>query len=101
MKTMDCNQRYNQTGKSCRTCEAGESKKLYWSRVGAFVGLAGGTSLPLTGLIMMAAAWLIGDMDSILNKLGTMLLLTTVPLLIFGGFCMDIVEKTENNPDKK
>lgn len=101
MNTLNFYQRYILSSRHYGRHKAVSGRRQFWACIGVFVGLVGGTLLPLTGMVMIALAWFIGDMDSILNKLGSMLLMTTVPLLIFGGYCLDIVEKKQTKSDIK
>lgn len=99
MNTLNCYQRYVLTKRYGRPSKAGSGRRQFWACIGVVVGLVGGTLLPLVGLVMIALAWLIGDMDSILNKSGSMLLMTTIPLLTFGGYCLDIFDKNHSGQD--
>lgn len=99
MNTLNCYQRCVLTKRYGRTRRAGSGRRQFWACIGVIVGLVGGTLLPLVGLVMIALAWLIGDMDSILNKSGSMLLMTTIPLLIFGGYCLDTFDKYHSGQD--
>ncbi len=68
--------------------------RQYWPLYGAIIGLAGGAFAPLLGLLFTLAAWLIGaDRPApLLHRLGAILLLATVPLLLFGGYSLDKFE---------
>lgn len=60
---------------------------------GACVGLFGGVIAPLVGLALIALAWLIGDWHGFhLGRDGAVLLLLTIPLLIFGAHCLDMLD---------
>ena len=63
--------------------------------LGAVVGLAGGIFSALFGAAFTAASWLAANQDARqwLSTIGTVLFFLTVPLLIFGGYCMDWIEK--------
>ena len=61
---------------------------------GACVGLIGGVIAPLVGLALTALAWFIGDWHGFhLGRDGTILLFLTIPLLIFGAHCLDLLDK--------
>jgi hypothetical protein len=81
-------------------------KKLYfgarkgmwaWPTSGAVCGLAGGVIAAISGTLLLAIAWAIGDESSglSLHGIGSILLLSTMPLLILGACCLDLVEKRE------
>ncbi len=58
---------------------------------GAMLGLGGGIILPLIGFVLLVIGRF--DHDGNLHLIGTLLLLTTIPLLIFGAYCLDMLEK--------
>jgi len=61
---------------------------------GACVGFVGGVIAPLVGLALTALAWFIGDWHGFhLGRDGTILLFLTIPLLIFGAHCLDLLDK--------
>ncbi len=71
--------------------------------VGAVVGLFGGAASAVFGSVFTAASWLV-DNDGArqwLSNAGTALLFLTIPLLIFGGYCMDWVEKGKPQSNSK
>lgn len=61
---------------------------------GAIIGLGCGTILPTVGALLLVADWFITNagLANSLHKVGTVLLLTTIPLLFFGGYCLDLAE---------
>jgi len=63
--------------------------------LGAVGGLAGGIFSALFGAAFTLASWLTRNQGARqwLSTIGTALFFLTVPLLIFGGYCMDWVEK--------
>ena len=63
--------------------------------LGAVVGLTGGIFSALFGAGFTVASWLTANQGARqwLSTLGTTLFFLTIPLLIFGGFCMDWMEK--------
>jgi hypothetical protein len=63
--------------------------------LGAVGGLAGGIFSALFGAAFMLASWLARNQGARqwLSTIGTALFFLTVPLLIFGGYCMDWMEK--------
>lgn len=83
----------------------GDSHRLFhfhgrlWPVLGAGLGLVGGTILPLVGIILMAIATIIGNQHSVIFNVGSALLPTIIPLLIWGGYCLDLIE-TDGSPSK-
>ncbi len=65
-----------------------------WPLYGALIGLIGGALAPLFGSLFIAISWLIDNNSSgfSLHGLGSILLLSTIPLLIFGASCLDLFE---------
>jgi hypothetical protein len=65
--------------------------------VGAVIGLAGGVFTAMSGAVVTAASWFVANevVRQWLLTAGTVLFLLTIPLIIFGGFCMDWVEKNK------
>ena len=63
--------------------------------LGAMGGLIGGIFSALFGAGFTAASWLAANQGARqwLSTVGTTLFFLTVPLLIFGGYCMDWMEK--------
>ncbi|HSE33273.1 MAG TPA: hypothetical protein VLA93_17000 [Pyrinomonadaceae bacterium] len=67
-----------------------------WKSTGACAGLLGGVIAPVLGLALTALAWFIGDWHGYhLGRDGTVLLFLTIPLLIFGAHCMDLLDKED------
>lgn len=72
-----------------------------WKSTGACVGLLGGVFAPLLGSALTALAWFIGDWHGFhLGRDGTALLFLTIPLLIFGAHCLDLLDK-QNSKTKE
>jgi hypothetical protein len=68
---------------------------------GACVGLFGGVIAPLAGLALTALAWIIGDWHGFhLGRDGAVLLFLTIPLLIFGAHCLDLLDKETEGAKK-
>ena len=63
--------------------------------LGAVAGLAGAIFSALFGAGFTAASWLAANQGARhwLSTVGTALFFLTIPLLIFGGYCMDWMEK--------
>lgn len=66
-----------------------------WQAAGAVFGLAGGIVAAISGTLLSAVAWLLGDETGgvSLHGAGNFLLLSTIPLLLAGGSCLDLLEK--------
>lgn len=63
--------------------------------LGAVAGLAGGILAASLGSLFTAAGWFVDNEGARqwLSTAGTVLLFLTIPLIIFGGYCMDWMEK--------
>lgn len=67
---------------------------LNWEAIGATCCFAGGIGAALVGSILTATTWVIGaQLHPWLHGLGTALLIVTIPLLIFSGYCLDWAER--------
>jgi hypothetical protein len=68
--------------------------------VGAVAGLAGGVFAATFGAMFTAISWFVDNEGARqwLSTAGTVLLFMTIPLIIFGAYCMDWMEK--NNPQR-
>jgi hypothetical protein len=66
-----------------------------WRTTGAIFGLGGGIIAPLAGSILTAIAWFSGPLwhGFALHRDGTILLFLTIPLLLFGAHCLDLIDK--------
>jgi hypothetical protein len=72
-----------------------------WKSTGACVGLIGGFIAPLVGLALTALAWFVGDWHGFhFGRSGTILFLLTLPLLIFGAHCLDLLDKDDERAEK-
>ena len=68
-----------------------------WQATGAFCCFTGGIGAALLGSILTATTWIIGaQLHPWLQGLGTALLIVTIPLLIFSGYCLDWAERKPN-----
>lgn len=88
-----------------RTLYAGarRSRSLWrWPASGAVFGLAGGVIAVIFGSVLLAIAWTTGDASSglSLHGIGSILLLSTMPLLIFGACCLDVLEKRTQKSER-
>jgi len=68
-----------------------------WTSGGAVCGLGFGIICPLVGSILTAIVWLTGPEwhGFHLQREGTVLLFLTIPLLIFGAHCLDLVDRQD------
>lgn len=67
-----------------------------WKSTGACLGFFGGVIAPILGLALTALAWFIGDWHGFhLQRDGTIFLFLTIPLLIFGAHCLDLLDKED------
>ena len=66
-----------------------------WQAAAAVFGLAGGIVAAISGTLLSAGAWLLGDETGgvSLHGAGSFLLLSTIPLLLAGGTCLDLLEQ--------
>ncbi|HXD31975.1 MAG TPA: hypothetical protein VN643_12715 [Pyrinomonadaceae bacterium] len=68
-----------------------------WKSFGAAFGLGFGLISPIIGLVFTAIAWLTGPEwhKFSVHRYGTVLFFLTLPLLIFGAHCLDLIDKDE------
>ena len=66
---------------------------------GAAFGLCGGIVAPVLGAVLTAIAWFTGPEwhGHLLQRDGTVLLFLTIPLLILGAHCLDLLDKTTSS----
>jgi hypothetical protein len=69
--------------------------KWTWQATGAVCGLGGAVVVVLLGALLSAGAWVLGDETGglSLHGVGSILLLATIPLLLIGGYCLDLLDK--------
>ena len=67
-----------------------------WNRstCGAVFGLIGGIVAPIFGSVFMAVGWISGPSwhGFAIQRIGTVLLFSTIPLLLFGAHCLDLAD---------
>jgi hypothetical protein len=63
--------------------------------MGALAGMVGGVVAGLFGAALTAASWFVINAGArhLFSNTGAVLLFLTIPLMIFGGYCLDWVEK--------
>jgi hypothetical protein len=73
-----------------------------WTSIGAACGLCLGIICPLMGSILTTISWLTGpEWHGLpMHRGGTVLLFLTIPFLIFGGHCLDLMDKQEEKSKK-
>jgi len=72
-----------------------------WNRItaGAIFGLGGGILAPLMGSLFTAISWLTGSTwhGIAVQRIGTIFLFLTIPLLLFGAHCLDLSERNRGD----
>jgi hypothetical protein len=74
-----------------------------WKVMSATFGLAGGFTAAVFGSALTAITWLTGyaaGYGLYLHRTGTLLLVLTMPLLIFGAHCLDLQDSTSKQNSK-
>ena len=73
-----------------------------WTSGGAVFGLCFGIICPVIGSIFTAIAWFTGPEwhGFFIQRDGTVLLFLTIPLLIFGAHCLDLMDKQDEEASK-
>jgi hypothetical protein len=68
-----------------------------WTSAGAVFGLCFGILSPFVGSILTAMAWFTGPHwhGFFIQRYGTVLLFLTIPLLILGAHCLDLMDKQD------
>ncbi|HAF15898.1 MAG TPA: hypothetical protein DHU55_00595 [Blastocatellia bacterium] len=69
-----------------------------WEATGAVCSFGGGIVAALIGSVLTASTWILGaEAHPWVRGLGTALLILTIPLLIFSGYCLDWAERHQNS----
>ncbi len=73
-----------------------------WKATGAVFGLSFGIISPLIGSVLTAIAWFTGPVwhGFFIQRSGTVLLFLTIPLLIVGAHCLDLMDKQDEGASK-
>jgi len=73
-----------------------------WRCGGAVCGLCGGIISPVIGSVLTAIAWFTGPVwhGLPLHRGGTVLLFLTIPFLIFGAHCLDLLDRQDKEAKK-
>jgi hypothetical protein len=71
--------------------------------MGALAGLVGGVVAGSFGAVLTAASWFVINAGArhLISTTGTVLLYLTIPLMIFGGYCLDWIEKDKTKRHSK
>lgn len=66
-----------------------------WESIGAVSGLVGGVLSPVIGTLLIAVTWFIHSerIVSSINDLSILSFILTIPLLVFGAHCLDLLER--------
>lgn len=66
-----------------------------WLSAGALIGLVGGLTTGLVGTLLTFTSWFTwaGTLQHYEHLLGTALFFVTIPLLVLGAHCLDLIEK--------
>lgn len=81
---------------SQRTFEYDTQSRCWgWRSFGAVFGLLGGIVSVSLGSVFTAISWITGveGIGAYLQTLGTAFLVLTIPLLVLGAHCLDLLEK--------
>lgn len=72
-----------------------------WKSRGVVIGLCGGFIAPIFGSILTVASWFIDPVwhGISLHQAGTSLFFVTLPLLILGAHCLDLLDKEKKSAD--
>lgn len=73
-----------------------------WEAIAAILSFFGGILAALFGSLLTASTWVLGiELHPWLRASGTGLLVLTIPLLIFAGYCLDWMERKPKNSTKE
>ncbi|HKP45498.1 MAG TPA: hypothetical protein VJT50_02795, partial [Pyrinomonadaceae bacterium] len=61
------------------------------------LGLCLGIVAPVIGSLLTVIAWVVGTHlhGTLIQRLGTLLLFLTIPLLVFGAHCLDLMDQQD------
>jgi hypothetical protein len=93
MKVLPFKPRTAQAG--IETCVTGTRARKQAQVMGALAGLVGGFVAGFFGAVLTATSWFVINAGArhLFSTMGTVLLYLTIPLMIFGGYCLDWMEK--------
>ncbi|MGI8733024.1 MAG: hypothetical protein ACR2LM_06960 [Pyrinomonadaceae bacterium] len=79
--------------------EIGKLTSWSWEAIGALCCFSGGIVAAIVGSTLTVLTWIIG-VHPWVRSVGTVLLVLTIPLLIFSGYCLDWMEQGRMNRRK-
>lgn len=93
MKVLPFTRRAAQAGVEARVTGRRALKQA--QSMGALAGLVGGVVAGLFGATLTAASWFVINEGArhLFSTTGAVLLFMTIPLMVFGGYCLDWMEK--------
>jgi len=75
-----------------------ETNPWAWQSIGALSGLVGGVLCPVLGTLLIGATRFSTEhLVSLLNVLSIIFFALTIPILIFGAPCLDLLERKTAN----
>ena len=82
---------------SCMRREIKKSRVRTLEEAGGAFCFAGGILAALLGSLLTASGWITGvEIHPWIHAAGTALLVLTIPLILFAGFCLDWAERSSN-----
>lgn len=78
-----------------RTPAAGREHRYVWAVCGVGLGFIGGILAPILGAVFTGVSWFEANspVGPTFHTAGTVCFFLTIPLLVFGGCCLDALEK--------
>jgi high-affinity Fe2+/Pb2+ permease len=68
--------------------------------LGAIIGMAGGIIVAFLGSLLTFGSWFMrGEIGRFEHVAGTVLLFLTIPLLVLGAHCLDLVERRKKGAE--
>jgi len=79
-----------------------QQRRFTWSAFGAAVGFCAGIGSALIAAAVTVMSWVTGPLwhHLPLQRGGTLLFALTIPLLIFGAHCLDLLDKGNGDANK-